>query len=151
MENKIFYTKIGTYSRLVTLFLILFLILLIYNADSSARLILLIILGLSILYVFYFFPLKFKIDSQKLTIYTLFRTINIYKTDIVIVKNVEITNSFTIGTKGFFGFLGNTMGGITSYSTNLKNNIYIEYGKSKKVQISPGKYELFKSFLLENK
>lgn len=148
MENKIFRTKIDIYSFFVTFISMLLLIVLIYMTDKSIRLVLIITLSLSIIYVLYYFPLKFKIDSQKITIYTLFRNINIYYSDIVMVKDIETTSSFTVGTKGFFGFLGKTMGGVTSYSTSLRDNIYIEYDKSNKILISPEKIELFKEIII---
>lgn len=96
-----------------------------------------LIICISIFLALYFFPIQFEIENNRIVIKSVFskRTIDIDSiTDITFIKN---TVSFTYSSKGVFGYLGKTMDGTISYSTNLKKNILIKTFDKANFIISP--------------
>ncbi len=106
-----------------------------------------IILFTAIFAVLYSFPVAYILTKNKLVIKKILSKKTIELHTINTVTKISQSISFTYSTKGFFGYLGKTMDGSTSYSTSLKNNLLIKTNDNKKIIISPTKMNLFQNEL----
>lgn len=89
------------------------------------------------------FPVFYVVTEQEIVIKRLFSKKIIKISNIKNLYKIKNTVSYTFSTKGFFGYLGKTMDGATSYSTSLKHNLLIETTDNEKIIVSPSNIELF--------
>lgn len=136
-----FSIQIDFYSKIITTVVSFFLIMGIFASNFNpiviAAILFAVILALS------FFPLKYELTPKEIIIKKAFFSDKIPLEDIISITPVGNITSYTFSSKGFLGYLGKTMDGTTSYSTDLKNNLLIICKNDRKILISPREIESF--------
>lgn len=104
---------------------------------SQKHIFILATLAIVVLVFINLFPIKYVLTEDELVIKKLFTKRVLRVRNITDLSRIEGPVSFTYSSKGFFGYLGKTMDGATSYSTSLKDNILIKTSKGVQIIISP--------------
>ncbi|MDO4782346.1 MAG: PH domain-containing protein [Capnocytophaga felis] len=152
MERK-FLPKFDLISTIVTIVLSLVIIvsasILFQNMDFGRAVVVGILLVVTIVVVGCF-PVFYVVTEQEIVIKRLFSKKIIKISNIKNLYKIKNMVSYTFSTKGFFGYLGKTMDGATSYSTSLKHNLLIETTDNEKIIVSPSNIELFENEVKKN-
>ncbi|ATA89040.1 hypothetical protein CGC58_04510 [Capnocytophaga stomatis] len=152
MERK-FLPKFDLISTIITIVLSLVIIvsasILFQNMDFGRAVVVGILLVVTIVVVGCF-PVFYVVTEQEIVIKRLFSKKIIKISNIKNLYKIKNTVSYTFSTKGFFGYLGKTMDGATSYSTSLKHNLLIETTDNEKIIVSPSNIELFENEVKKN-
>lgn len=146
MQNK-FFTKFDLYSILITciIFTIAFISALNLLSDITLiKMIFLSILVMAIIFAFNSFPVYYKINERELVIKKIFSKKIIEYDSINSIAYSKNIIPLTTGTKGFLGYLGNTMSNVISFSTNQKENLLIKTKNEVRFLISPSNIDEFK-------
>ncbi len=131
------FTKVLTFSIFILCFFVVVNFLIDYNFIPA------ILVSLLIGVALYFFPIYYSITDKNIVIKRLFSKRKIPLKEIYHINSVKNTVPFSYSTKGVFGYLGKTMDGTISYSTNLKKNVLIKTNNDEKFIISPKNIEKF--------
>lgn len=146
--KQIFTPKFDTRAKITTFIFSAFFLLSISNffvGITPMRIFSVVVLSITFFVLIFQVPISFRITKEEIIIKRIFNKKIIKINKIASISKVQNTIAFTFCSQGLFGYLGKTMDGTISFSTNMKHNLLIKTIDNQSFMISPSEIDIFEN------